>query len=376
MRYNNALLSLVPLLPSSSPPASHVAAPANSPTASTASSSHVYADNAHTAVNVLQDKYYNTATGLWKGETHDLWWESGNLLETIARYGQVDESFKPTAVNIIENTFSKAPNQQGAKNWLNEFYDDMGWWALGWIASYDLTGDAKYLDTAKYIFEDMTGGWTTPCGGGIWWDKSKTSVNAIANELFISVAAHLANRVPPAESINYMNWAEADWEWFWRSGMINSDWLINDGLDLTTCKNNGKWTFTYNQGVILGGLSELSIARHDGGYIDVANELIAGSFSKLAPDGILTEPVEGDLGEQGAMFKGAYIRGLATLNSQIHSPEYTDFFKKNAESLWSNAVNADGVIEDRWQGGSSEVSFPSHGAGLDVLVAAGAAALF
>lgn len=38
--------------------------------------------------------------------------------------------------------------------------------------------------------------------------------------------------------------------------MINSESLINDGLT-SDCKNNGGLTWTYNQGVILGGLANL-----------------------------------------------------------------------------------------------------------------------
>ncbi|KAF1962877.1 Six-hairpin glycosidase [Byssothecium circinans] len=338
-----------------------------------AASASTYSDNANAAINLLQSKYYNTATGLWKGAKTDLWWQSGNIVEMLARFGQIDAAFKPTAINIIANTYSKAPNRQGAKNWLNDYYDDMGWWALGWIASYDLTNDKKYLDTAKYIFEDMTGGWTTPCGGGIWWDKKKTSTNAIANALFFSVAAHLANRVPANEKENYVRWAQMDWDWFKKSGMINGDNLINDGLTLATCKNDGKTTFTYNQGVILGALSEMAKAKSDGGFINHASALTKGSFAKLASSGILTEPVGGTLGEQGAMFKGAYIRGLASLNSNVHEPKYADFLKKNADSVWSKARNAEGLFSDKWQGGSTNVNPTTHASGIDALVAAAAA---
>lgn len=42
--------------------------------------------------------------------------------------------------------------------------------------------------------------------------------------------------------------------------MINEKNLINDGLTINadaTCVNNGEITWSYNQGVILGGLAEL-----------------------------------------------------------------------------------------------------------------------
>ena len=106
------------------------------------------------------------------------------------------------------------------------------------IAVYDITGDRKYLQTAQSIFDDMDKAYgTTPCGG-LWWDKAHTYVNAIANELYIDVAAHLANRASQYRSGYYLDRATTAWKWFQKSGMINAQSNINDGLD-SSCKNNG-----------------------------------------------------------------------------------------------------------------------------------------
>lgn len=325
-----------------------------------------YADNANTAINTLQNKWYNADTGLWD----DLWWQSGNMIETLARFGIQDSSFKQTAIDIISNTYAKSGNQKNANAWKNDFYDDMGWWAMGWIASFDLTGDAKYLNTAKDLFEDMTGGWTTPCGGGIWWNKQKQSIAAISNELFLAVAASLANRVGGAEKAEYQNWAQMEWDWFFESGVINAQGLINDGIDKSTCRNDGKTTYTYNQGVVLAGLSELARAKGDGGLIQHAHNIANAAMSRLSENGILTEPVSGPLDEQGAQFKGAFVRGLSTLNENEPQQSATDFLKRNAESAWSQPKVDNGVISDRWQGGSRNANTGSHISGIDVLVAA------
>lgn len=342
-----------------------------------------YADDANSAIKTLQDKWYNTNTGLWYNSssldvrdlgTHldrnNLWWQSGNIVEAIARFGQKDSSFAPTAKSIISNTYDKSRNLLGAKDWKNDYYDDMGWWAQAWIASYDLTGDSKYLNTAKDLFEDMTGGWSTPCGGGIWWNKQKESIAAISNELFLSVAAHLANRVSGDEKKQYTNWAQMEWDWFWNSGVINSQGLINDGIDKQSCKNDGKTTFTYNQGVILAGLSELARAKSDGGLIKHAFDLSDASMNRLSENGILTEPVTGTLDEQGSMFKGAYIRGLSTLNQNERRQSVVDFLKRNADSVWRQNKVDGGVMVDRWQGGSQHSNTGSQASGIDVLVAA------
>ncbi len=115
---------------------------------------------------------------------------------------------------------------------------------------------------ARTIFSDMAGGWDSTCGGGIWWNKDRGYKNAIANELFLSVAAHLANR-DSSKQAYYLRWAHREWKWFAHSGMINTNGLINDGLGTSdgrtsagTCGNNGQTTWSYNQGVVLGGLVE------------------------------------------------------------------------------------------------------------------------
>jgi hypothetical protein len=180
-------------------------------------------------------------------------------------------------VSVLENTFAKAqiavPKDQqtvdgkemtGFPGFLNKYYDDEGWWALAWIDAYDLTHERRYLAMAQSIFDDMAGGWDETCGGGIWWSKDRKYKNAIANELFLSVAAHLANRA--GERARFDAWAAKEWRWFRGSGMINGENVINDGLriDAATgaCTNNGKTVWTYNQGVVLGGLAEWSKAGH------------------------------------------------------------------------------------------------------------------
>lgn len=126
---------------------------------------------------------------------------------------------------------------------------------MGLIHSYDATGDKSYLETATDIFNDMQTGGGTPCKGGIFWSKDRKYVNAIANELYLTVAAALANRIPSNRT--YAQIAISEWNWFQGSGMINGQSLINDGLD-GNCNNNGLQTWSVNQGVILGALVELS----------------------------------------------------------------------------------------------------------------------
>lgn len=67
-------------------------------------------------------------------------------------------------------------------------------------------------------------------------DPNNGYINAIVNELFLSIAAHLANRAPNGQK--YLKRAQQQWDWFSKSGMINENGTINDGL--ANCQNNGQ----------------------------------------------------------------------------------------------------------------------------------------
>jgi len=160
---------------------------------------------------------------------------------------------------------------------------------LAWIDAYDLTQAPDYLNTAEIIFADMTTQWdTTTCGAGVWWSKDlKHSAykNAITNEIFLDVAASLVNRVADApKKVEYRRRAQKEWAWFNASGMIDAQNLVNDGLNATNpsaCTNNHQTTWTYNQGVVLGGLAELYKFDHDAALLSKAQSFAEATMTTL-----------------------------------------------------------------------------------------------
>lgn len=120
----------------------------------------------------------------------------------------------------------------------------------------------------------------------------------------MDVAAHLANR-GGSKSSYYLSWANKEWNWFKNSGLINAQHTINDGLDNATCKNNGETVWSYNQGVILGALTELSRATKDNSYITTAKQIADAAIAALTDsNGILHDACEPDCGGDGSQFKG------------------------------------------------------------------------
>lgn len=329
-----------------------------------------YTREASTAIKALNSNWYKQDTGLWD----DAWWQSANALTTLADFAVLQPGAAKSLgiTDTIGNTVKNAPKK--FPGFVNQFYDDEGWWALGLIHSYDATRDASYLETAADIFNNMQTGRGTPCKGGIFWNKDREYVNAIANELHITVAASLANRIPTNRT--YAQIAKDEWHWFQKSGMINSQNLINDGLD-SNCKNNGSQTWSVNQGVILGGLTELSRDSLLGaGVLDTARTLAMAAIQALSnKDGILVEIDKCETqkeacGFDGKQFKGVFVRNLGYLNQALKDGDIRAFILKNADSVWNKDRDDTNKMGVAWTGPVIAVNGASHGSALDVLVAA------
>lgn len=109
-----------------------------------------YRQRATVAIQLLQ-KWYDLQTGLYKTTG---WWNSANVITVLADYSKSTQS--DNYDYIFSNTLSAA--QKKFPGFINEYYDDEGWWALAWIDVYQHTHDPRYLEAAEFIFRDMTYG--------------------------------------------------------------------------------------------------------------------------------------------------------------------------------------------------------------------------
>lgn len=175
-----------------------------------ASDKATYIDYSVTAIKALQT-LYDEPDGLW--ETTG-WWNSANCLTVLGDFLALaaDEAEDLGLEDVLSNTFTQAQQtsqtatktlvrglsmrlfesrytaspvsgtsglaSRGFSGFINNYYDDEGWWALAWIRAYDVTGSTNYLSMAESIFADMQGGVNGTCGGGIWWSKDRKYKNA------------------------------------------------------------------------------------------------------------------------------------------------------------------------------------------------------
>jgi predicted alpha-1,6-mannanase (GH76 family) len=390
--------------------------------------------------------FVNTAIALIgqrnRTQDTDRWWNSANAITAVIGYMAVtgDRSYLES---VVENTFTKAPGVRrpvttrvslarflrpaSYPGFINGFYDDEGWWALAWIDAYDLTGEERYLAAAQDIFRDMASAWDDVWHGGIYWGKYNGQPdragaaakpagwhgpykNAIANELFLSVAAALAlrRRQRPADGgdhTDYLDWARRCWTWLSSPApagvaMINAAGLVNDSPDNQGMNSNTASVWSYNQGVLLRGLSDLTELTGDQAYRARAEEL-ADAFIKnpwyqaprpgkgqapvspptqsgvihgilhehddCKPDGSTRLPSMP--GVDSTLFKGIFICNLARLYQATGKPGYRQFILDNAQSALGH-VNEHYQFGCNWAAPVDVADFVRQAAGVDLINAA------
>lgn len=271
--------------------------------------------------------FYRTALN---NNEKDYFWQQALDIQTPEDvYFRTNSPVVKSQINSLLTTFSV----QNTTNWeWNEYNDDIFWAVLAYVRGYECTGNAIFLNQAKYGFNlayshttNGGWGWDSSLGGGIWWSKKKEDKNALSNSPGVISACYLYKFT---NDVNYLNIAKAIYAWE-RSHLLDvatgdvwsaimADGTINKGLAI------------FNSGAFAGAANFLYQITGEKAYFDDAKLVLNRVISNNTWSGVLAAS-----GRNGTEI-AEYIRYLSDFARQNYLwNEYYSFMKRCADAAWS-----------------------------------------
>lgn len=171
--------------------------------------STVYAGRADSLYQVFHDQFFNTATGTFWGTPKDvsnnsgnLYWQQAHAIDVFVYAYERYRDTSPLTATYLRNCMDRWYSHH-ANNWYhksddptgfyNEFTDDMCWICLTLIHMTEATGDEKFINTARTVFDEYI--WprqiTDNLGTGLYWKLGDDNRNDCTNAPGCLVAAKL-----------------------------------------------------------------------------------------------------------------------------------------------------------------------------------------
>lgn len=272
---------------------------------------------------------------------YDYWPEAHGLDVWVDAYTRTgNEVYKTAIYNFYEGVKAKNGNQ-----FWNNYYDDMAWHGVAHLRALEATGDARYEDSAKKLWQWILEGWDNFDGGGIRWNHDNNtegmSKGVPSNGPSAIIAARRWQKYGRSEVINGKN----DSTWL----VMIYDWMKDNRFERETGrvfenKADTRSDWTYNAGTFIGAALELYTITGDKVYLNDAIKVGDWATSKLINTG---NNVLSDWAEQPDdnvdLFKGIFVRYFTQLILNKDLPEikrtrYIAFMKNSGEYLWTKGT--------------------------------------
>ncbi|TDE92681.1 hypothetical protein EXU48_14220 [Occultella glacieicola] len=224
----------------------------------------------------------------------------------------------------------------------NDFFDDMGWFALALLRLANATGaagDESALEDAIRLHDHIWDlGWSRQ-GGGIVWEKGQYHYkNTPANGPFV-IAGHRLHRAT-GES-RFLERARASLQW-WEETLVEPSGFVHDGINRNRDGAiDTDWRFTYNQGLYIGACVEEFRTGGDPARLERAALTIDVSLAELT-NGPVFAP-DGDGGDAG-LFAGIFYRYAGQFLAEAEHPALREFITTSTDALFENQYRGDGTL--------------------------------
>jgi predicted alpha-1,6-mannanase (GH76 family) len=232
---------------------------------------------------------------------------------------------------------------------LNDYFDDMLWYALALDRLHTLTGDERFGANARALWEYcLQHGWNDMFGQSMAWRTQQLRYkNTPANGPFAILAARFGARGDQRA----LAYAQRGFDWL-TTRMRNADGIVADGINRTGDGATDPWRFTYNQGLYIGAAVALAEATGDRIPLILAEETALASIRSLTEGGVFTGEADG--GDEG-LFRGVFYRYLGTLLPHLSAgasstAALTSFLRGSTDVLWAHGMRDGRLLAgDDWR---------------------------
>lgn len=237
----------------------------------------------------------------------------------------------------------------------DRFYDDNVWIGLDMAEWYKLTGNVRYLDQAKAVWNYLTEyGWDETCHGGVYWKElpvgsvSKNTCSTAPTGV-LSCKLYEITKDPV-----YLEWGKKVYDWLMAYVQDPADHLFWDNV--SPAENNPmeigrieKNKYAYNAGqplqlacmlykftgeqAYLDKAQEIALACYNQWFINYHSTVLNKDFRILSPD--------------DAWFHAVMSRGFFELYSIDNDPKYLNDLRYTMLEAWyGEARQPNGLIND------------------------------
>ncbi len=268
---------------------------------------------------------------------YDYWPEAHGLDVMVDAYKRTkSDLYKKGIYDFYEGV--KAKNGGG---FYNNYYDDMAWHAAAHLRAFEATGDTRYEESAKFLWDEIVKGWDDYQGGGIKWNHDNNeagkSKGVPSNGPSTITAARRWEKYGISQTaLGLTNevWYNRIYDWMKDNRVVQQSGRVYEHINDT----QGDWT--YNTGTYIGSALELYKISGDKTYLKDAIKTADWTMGNLinTNNRVLSDWAEQQDNDVN-LFKGIFIRYFTQLIMNKDLPDtnrkrYIAFIKNSAETLW------------------------------------------
>jgi rhamnogalacturonyl hydrolase YesR len=304
--------------------------------------SDVYKNEMESLLKVVQDNYYDSASGYYfvelvpeKRETkfghkreYSWFWalcatfEAANEVEKVLPDAQLVEPI----FDNLNNYYDTSEPAPGYNEYIVDikpglrYYDDNQWIGITALDIYNRTQEKKYLDLGKEMYQFMMTAYDTTLGGGLYWRETDFETkNTCSNGPGIIVALKLYE-ITKEES--YLDTALMIYNWT-NEKLQSPSGLYYDNIKTSDGSLN-KTIFSYNTGTMLQSNIYLYELTGEKKYLEKANAIADSSLAYF---------YGGEKFKDHYWFNAVLLRGYQHLLKHNPDLKYIKGFKKCLDNV-------------------------------------------